>query len=368
MDIFRHLNDKRWLIVGMVILAGALLTGCLGPQFTYQGVLTDASGNPYNGSVTITYRIFDDEDAGTEIYSQSEAVTVTEGRFDSIVGPGTTIAGLDPADLSQPLWIELQIDDGTNDETLEPRQRLYGSPYAFTLMPGAVISAEMSTDLLGEESEIDALTSVVNMATSNPIPALRVVGEQGIELVGVSSSIGSIYSDLDDTSSDLFLRSNDNFNIYLDNDNDETGTFWVYSSPTTNYCYIQNGNLGCTGSKSSITEVDEELRTLYAIESPDVWFEDFGTSQLVNGKISVPMESLFAQTVNLDVDYHVFLTPLGDCNGLFVTDKTATGFEVRELGSGSSNVSFDYRIVAKRAGYEDQRMEIMTVDDEGLGQ
>jgi hypothetical protein len=371
MDIFRHLKNKRWLIIGMVILAGALLTGCMGPQFTYQGVLMDASGNPYNGSVTITYRIFDDEDAGTEIFSQSETVTVTEGRFDSIVGPASAIASLDPADLSQPLWIELQIDDGTYAETLEPRQRLYGAPYAFTLMPGAVVSAAIAEEVHGPYN-VNAVASVQNEQVSDSsftaLPALRVVGEKGIELVGASGSVGTIYSDLDNTSSDLFLRSNDNFNIYLDNDNNETGTFWVYSSPTTNYCYIQNGNLGCTGTKSSITEVDEELRTLYAIESPDVWFEDFGTSQLVNGKISVPMESLFAQTVNLDVDYHVFLTPLGDCNGLYVTDKTATGFEVRELGGGASNVSFDYRIVAKRAGYESQHMEIVPTGSEGLGQ
>jgi len=51
------------------------------------------------------------------------------------------------------------------------------------------------------------------------------------------------------------------------------------------------------------------------------------------------------------------LTPLGDCNGLYVADKTATGFEVRESGGGASSVGFDYRIVAKRTGYEDVRME-----------
>ena len=68
------------------------------------------------------------------------------------------------------------------------------------------------------------------------------------------------------------------------------------------------------------------------------------------------------------MDYHVFLTPLGDCNGLYVTDKTATGFVVREFGGGISNVGFDYRIVAKRVGYEDQRMEVVPASENGMGQ
>jgi hypothetical protein len=45
-----------------------------------------------------------------------------------------------------------------------------------------------------------------------------------------------------------------------------------------------------------------------------------------------------------------------------VATKTATGFEVRELRSGNSNVSFDFRIVAKRRGFEALRMEELRHD------
>jgi hypothetical protein len=38
----------------------------------------------------------------------------------------------------------------------------------------------------------------------------------------------------------------------------------------------------------------------------------------------------------------------------------AGGFEVRELQHGTSNISFDYRIVAKRRGYESVRLEDIT--------
>jgi hypothetical protein len=72
------------------------------------------------------------------------------------------------------------------------------------------------------------------------------------------------------------------------------------------------------------------------------------------------MTVAFASTVNSATEYHVFLTPNGDCKGLYVTNETATDFEVRELGAGKSSVAFDYRIVAKRAGYENQRLEDVT--------
>jgi hypothetical protein len=68
------------------------------------------------------------------------------------------------------------------------------------------------------------------------------------------------------------------------------------------------------------------------------------------------LESVFEQTVNTGVNYQVFLTPNGDCKGLYVTQKTPTSFVVRELGGGTSGIVFDYRILAKRKGYENIRL------------
>lgn len=118
------------------------------------------------------------------------------------------------------------------------------------------------------------------------------------------------------------------------------------------------GDLTCTGSKSAVVPVDNGSRMvkLYAIESPQNWFEDFGSGQLSNGSAMIQLENTFAQTVNTDVNYHVYLTPNGDCKGLYVTQKTGSSFEVHELGKGTSNIAFDYRIVAERKGYENIRL------------
>jgi hypothetical protein len=116
------------------------------------------------------------------------------------------------------------------------------------------------------------------------------------------------------------------------------------------------GNQTVTGTKSAVVKTqDYGTRTLYAVESPEVWFEDFGTGQLTNGEAVISLDPIFAETVNLAVDYHVFLTPLGDC-ALYVKEKSPTSFTVRAMGGQTCSIPFDYRIVAKRLGYENVRL------------
>ena len=50
---------------------------------------------------------------------------------------------------------------------------------------------------------------------------------------------------------------------------------------------------------------------------------------------SVRLDADFADIVNTGMEYHVFPVPNGECKGLYVTNKTASGFEVRELAAGT---------------------------------
>ena len=126
----------------------------------------------------------------------------------------------------------------------------------------------------------------------------------------------------------------------------------------TAFCQISStGDLSCSGTKNAVVPLDGGKRSvaLSAIESPVNWFEDAGSARLVNGRAVVALDPDFVQTVNTDRDYKVFPVPNGDCKGLYVTNKTLTSFEVRELGGGTSSVAFDYRIMALRRNYENVR-------------
>jgi hypothetical protein len=120
-----------------------------------------------------------------------------------------------------------------------------------------------------------------------------------------------------------------------------------------------HGDTTAIGTKSAAVPMqDGTMVKVFSVESPEVWFEDYGADKLNGGAVTVTVDEKFAQTVNLAKGYHVFLTPKGDCKGLYVTNETETGFEVREMGGGGSNVEFDYRIVAHRKGYEDERLPV----------
>ncbi|MGB9198382.1 MAG: DNRLRE domain-containing protein, partial [Terriglobales bacterium] len=150
---------------------------------------------------------------------------------------------------------------------------------------------------------------------------------------------------------------------YNDAPANDASVFAMSVGGVAGYCEIDgHGNLGCSGSKSAVVPVDGGSRevALYAVEAPENWFEDYGSGQLSSGSARIDLEPTFTQTVNTDLDYHVFLTPRGECEGLYVADLTPSGFEVRELHHGSSSVAFDYRIIAKRRNYETVRLADLT--------
>jgi hypothetical protein len=117
------------------------------------------------------------------------------------------------------------------------------------------------------------------------------------------------------------------------------------------------GSLTVFGSPkhAAVRVSDGSYRALYCMESPECWFEDFGEAQLIAGKSEIKLDAQFASVVKTR-DYHVFLSPYGDCNGLYVSRRTARGFTVRELKKGLGKVRFSYRVVARRKDIEDERM------------
>ena len=126
-----------------------------------------------------------------------------------------------------------------------------------------------------------------------------------------------------------------------------------------------DGSLFVTGTKSAlIPHPDGSYRAMYAVEAPDSWFEDVGRAQLRQGVARVDIDSDFAAVSGLDDDYHVFLTPEGQCNGLYVTGRSPGGFEVREQGEGNAQISFSYRIMTRRTGVRTKRLEPLELPTE----
>ncbi len=119
--------------------------------------------------------------------------------------------------------------------------------------------------------------------------------------------------------------------------------------------YVKNGSLTVNGNKSAVVPTTNGARLLYTEESSQVWFTDYGFARLQNGSTTISIDPVFAETINLDEPYHVFVQAYGDAE-LYVTNRTRSGFEVRAR-DGAADVEFSYRLVAKRLGFEGARLE-----------
>jgi hypothetical protein len=91
-------------------------------------------------------------------------------------------------------------------------------------------------------------------------------------------------------------------------------------------------------------------------------FQDYGIGQLNNGVARIDLDPLLTQSIFVDNTHplKVFVTLEGDCNGVYVTDKSSEGFTVKELQNGSSNVQFSWQIVASRADTRDTNGNVIS--------
>ncbi|MAP55513.1 MAG: hypothetical protein CL605_11485 [Altibacter sp.] len=110
------------------------------------------------------------------------------------------------------------------------------------------------------------------------------------------------------------------------------------------------------GSVSTLINDSQGIpRIMYAPETPEILFQDYGVGTLVNGEARIEIDPILKEAIFVDSDHplKVFVTLEGDCNGVYVTNKSADGFTVKELQGGTSNVSFSWQIVANRADTKD---------------
>jgi hypothetical protein len=95
-----------------------------------------------------------------------------------------------------------------------------------------------------------------------------------------------------------------------------------------------------------------ENAVLYTYVATDVCVQTCGTATLSSGKASVSFDPSFSAIVSNKEPIVITVTPVGESNGVFVTNASATGFSVSENNAGKSNVTVNYIAIGKRAGYE----------------
>jgi hypothetical protein len=111
--------------------AAGLVQQTVATRISYQGRLTDAAGNPLNGTFDLMFRLWDSRTAGSQIGSQTllDGYGVADGLVSAEIDvPAGALTG-------QAVWLEVTVDG----QPMSPRQEILPAPYALTIRPQAAI-------------------------------------------------------------------------------------------------------------------------------------------------------------------------------------------------------------------------------------
>jgi len=113
-----------------------------------------------------------------------------------------------------------------------------------------------------------------------------------------------------------------------------------------------------TNKPATVKLNDGSKVKLFTEESAELYFTDYGEGTLSSGRTHIELDPTFLQTVTVDSKHSmkVFVQLEDDCNGVYVANKSRSGFDVVELHGGTSSAHFSYRVVCKRKYYEDERL------------
>ncbi len=137
---------------------------------------------------------------------------------------------------------------------------------------------------------------------------------------------------------------------YFEVQNAGTAQTWAYVGVRDNTATLRK-IIGPGTVNTIVHDLNNNLVALSCPETPENLFQDYGQGQLVNGKAHISIDPILSKNILVN-DQHplrVFIQLEGNCKGVFVTNKTQTGFDVEELDGGTSSVPFSYSITANRA-------------------
>lgn len=146
--------------------------------------------------------------------------------------------------------------------------------------------------------------------------------------------------------------------------NQDEGFIDLYDSGgDTNYkkmVMLTPGMFFCSGTKSRLTDTEDyDKRLLYCYEMPSPMFGDIGEATLdETGKCLIYLDDIFAETIDTECKYQVFLQKYGkgDC---YILNRNSAYFEVE----GTPNLKFGWEVKAIQKEYDTLRFERFNVEE-----
>lgn len=142
-----------YVLSSIVPRPSSLVYAAIPHLINYQGRLTDKSGKPLEGSYALTFRIYDAETAGTQLWEETHSgVVIQKGVFSVLLGSVTNFN----LTFSNPYFLEIKV----GSEVMAPRQRITSAGYAMRAENAG--SADTLTSVLPTSKGGTAVTTNAN--------------------------------------------------------------------------------------------------------------------------------------------------------------------------------------------------------------
>lgn len=92
----------------------------------------------------------------------------------------------------------------------------------------------------------------------------------------------------------------------------------------------------------------QEQQAMIAQLQQTIKVYDEGKSKLSNGKVRVDFDASFHELIGNNPPV-VTISPMGQCNGIYISAIDSKGFEVTELNNGNSNAEFSFILIGKNS-------------------
>jgi hypothetical protein len=185
----RSLRHLLWTLALLLVASAA--TGAVPDRMSYAGQLDD-NGAPANLSATMLFQLYDDEAAGTALWSEAHGtVQVTDGYFTVELGESVSLAGVFDG---SPLYLQVTI----NGQPMLPRTAISSVPYA-------MVAGEVPFDNAGSGLSATEVTSAISELSTRLAAVEATNASQQTQINANQNAITALAADIGDfvTSTEL---------------------------------------------------------------------------------------------------------------------------------------------------------------------
>jgi hypothetical protein len=172
------------LLAGLMLAHGVTAYADVPTTVAFSGNLSDASG-PIDGNVQVTFRLFDAETSGTELWTETHDLVADNGVVLAELGS----AGSPLDDIvfdGSDTWLEVEVDG----EVLSPRSTIGSVPYAIAASVADYLGPYAPADLQERVTGTCSAGSAIRSIASDGTVTCETDDDAGGDITGVTAGNG----------------------------------------------------------------------------------------------------------------------------------------------------------------------------------